>query len=90
VTITDGDGRSQRLSTNGKNEKHQSGNRTVNTKTQWDGAKLVTQTSLSDGVSATETYTLMTDRRRLTVNVKLEAPPMNRVMNWVYDDASER
>jgi len=89
VTITDGDGRSRKFSTNGKSEKHQLGNRTVDTKTQWDGARLVKQTSLG-GMKATETYTLMTDRRRLTVNVKLEAPPMNGVMNWVYDDASER
>jgi hypothetical protein len=78
------------LSTNGKTERHQLGDRTVDTKTQWDGMKLVKQTSLGDGMKATETYSLMTDQRRLTVTVKLETPPMNRVMNWVYDDASER
>lgn len=90
VTITDGDGRSQKLATTGKGEKHQFGSRTVETKTRWDGTRLVKEMSLGDGVKVTEIYTLATDPRRLDVNVKVEGLPMNRTLRRVYDDVSER
>jgi hypothetical protein len=90
VTFTDGDGRSQKFATTGKSEKHQLASRTVDTKTRWDGARLVKEMSLGNGLKVTEIYALATTPRRLDVNVKLEGVPMNRTLHRVYDDVSER
>jgi hypothetical protein len=62
VTFTYPDGRAVRYRTNGKAEKHQAVNGVVETETRWKKGKLVRETSLDDGMSIEETFTLVSPR----------------------------
>lgn len=90
VTFIDADGHSQKLATNGEKEKHQLGSGTVETNTKWDGARLVKQISVADGMTKiTETYSLNLEKRQLEVAVKVEgARGRAFTMRRVYDSQS--
>lgn len=77
VTFTYPDGRQVRYRTNGKAEKHQAVNGTVETETRWKGDALERETNLDDGLRITETFT----RERpdqLVITVKMSGGPMRR------------
>src|SRR5919106_6453028 len=63
ITLTDNDGRSQRLTTNNKKEKRPVGNRMVDVRTKWDDGRLLNETWLDDGVKVTDTYSLTSERQ---------------------------
>lgn len=77
VTFTYPDGRQVRYRTNGKAEKHQAVNGTVETETRWKGDALERETNLDDGLRITETFT----RERpdqLVLMVTMSGGPMRR------------
>ena len=72
----------------GKKEKHQFDNGTVDTKSKWEKEQLTIETTTSGGMKMVETYSV-NDQHQLVVATKLEGgrggdPPIARV----YDDAS--
>ena len=92
VTFTDEDGRSKTFAANNKKERHQFENRTVETKTRWDGGRLVRATSLGDGMKLTEIFSHATETQRLRVDVKFESSHLPRALTLerVYDETSAR
>jgi hypothetical protein len=92
ITFTDGEGRSQTLTTNNKKQKLPLHNRTVEVRTKWDDGRLVKETSLGDGMKLTETYSVVSEPRQLHVMVKLEGSHLPRPVNLrrVYDAESRR
>jgi len=87
ITFTDGTGRSQTLTTNGKKEKQPFEDGTAEVKTKWDDGRLVKETKFDDGLNLTETYSLDRGRDQLRVVVKLKGSQMPRelTLNRVYD-----
>lgn len=92
VTFTYGDGRTQRMLTNGKKEKLKVDDSQVDTQVTWDKARLVKISSLAGGTKVTETYAVDADPRRLQVTVKVEnwRMPQPQTVRRVYDDAAAR
>lgn len=92
ITFTDGNGRSQTLTTDNKKQKLPLNNRTVDVKTKWDEGRLVKDADLGDGMKLTETYSLVPQPRQLHVMVKLEGSHLARPVNFrrVYDAESLR
>jgi hypothetical protein len=91
VTITDSNGLVRKFATNYKNEKHQTAAGVVETKTKWEGAALVIETSASGGLKVTRSYRLTPEGRQLMVEVKIENsnfPQKMPPMRFVYDAAS--
>lgn len=92
VTFTDERGRSWRLATDGRKEKHQLDNGTVTTRTRREGDALVRTIEAGDGFEITETYVLVPgDVRRLQVTVEVGGGPMGRTrtVTRVYDAVVE-
>jgi hypothetical protein len=89
VTFTAPDGRVRKYRLDGKKEKHQFDNGTVDTKSKWEKEQLMIETTTPGGMKLVETYSV-NDQHQLVVAAKLEGdrggdrPPMTRV----YDDAS--
>jgi hypothetical protein len=84
IVITSQDGRTTRLSADGKKVKDESTG--VERKTKWDGAKLVSEISGLGPGKITETYAVDEESHRLRVAIQTEggrAQP--RTMNRVYD-----
>lgn len=92
VTFTYGDGRTQRMLTNGKKEKLKVDDSEIETQVQWDKARLVKISSLAGGTKVTEAYAVDADPRRLQVTVKIENSrmPQPQTVRRVYDDAVAR
>jgi hypothetical protein len=73
VTFTESDGRVRKFKTDGKKEKHQFDNGTVETKSKWDNTGLVIETALQNGMKLTQTYTVAAgERRQLVLATKME------------------
>ena len=73
VTFTESDGRVRKFKTDGKKEKHQFDNGTVETKSKWDNTGLVIETALQNGMKLTQTYTVTAgERRQLVLATKME------------------
>ena len=89
VTFTASDGRVRRYRVDGKKEKHQFDNGTVDTKSKWEKEQLTIETSTSGGMKLVETYSV-NDRHQLVVEARFEGghggdrPPLVHV----YDDAA--
>jgi hypothetical protein len=87
VIVTDGEGRTTRLSLDGKKIKDQSTG--IERKTKWDGAKLTTEISGAGPGTITQTYQVDPEHHQLTMTVQPPAkngsPPPHRV---VYDAAA--
>jgi hypothetical protein len=84
IVITAQDGRTTRLSPDGKKIKDDSTG--VERKTKWDGAKLVSEIAGLGPGKITETYTVEEEHHRLRVAIQMEggrAQP--RTTNRVYD-----
>ena len=84
VVITSQDGRTTRLSPDGKKIKDESTG--VERKTKWDGAKLVSEISGLGPGKITETYTVDEEHHRLLVAIQMEGGrAQQRTTNRVYD-----
>lgn len=92
VTFTEGDGRSQTLATTNEKQRLPLGSGTVEVRTKWDDGRLVKETSLSDGTKVTETYSLVSEPRRLQVMVELAGARLPRPASFrrVYNAESTR
>jgi hypothetical protein len=92
VTFTEGDRQSQTLATTNEKQRLPLGSGTVEVRTKWDDGRLVKETSLSDGTKVTETYSLVSEPRRLHVMVTLAGARLPRPVSFrrVYDAESTR
>lgn len=84
VIVTDGDGRTTRLSLDGRKIKDESTG--IERKTKWDGTKLVTEISGAGSGTITQMYQLAPEHQRLTISV--QPPAKNGAANkrrFVYD-----
>jgi ribosomal protein L19 len=70
VSFSYDDGRTVRYRTNGKTERHQAINGVVETETRWKKGRLVRETSLDNGVTIEETFTL-TSPRGLSIEIEI-------------------
>ena len=89
VVITGDDGRTTRLSPDGKKVKDD--NTGIERKTKWDASSLVTEISGLGSGKATQTYTVEPDTHRLKVTVQMEGgrSGRSRTITHIYDpDAS--
>jgi hypothetical protein len=80
ISFTHPDGRVMTYKTDGKKEKHQLTNGTIETKTKWDKDTegLVIEMDLGDGMKVTHTYTVTGSPRQLADSIKLESGRMQR------------
>ena len=78
VAITYTDGQVYTYQADGKKEKHQFTDGTVDSKTKWDGRKLATEYDLGGGQKIVRTYELSPDRVQLVVTTKMEGGRMRR------------
>jgi hypothetical protein len=85
VIVTTGDGRTTRLSPDGKKIKDESTG--IERKTKWDGDKLVTEMTGAGPGKITETYAIDREHGRLNVTLQMENSrgPNAGVMHRVYD-----
>jgi hypothetical protein len=91
ISFTRSDGRVRKYRADGKKEKHQFDNGTVETKTKWEKEQLIMETALEGGMKVIEKYTV-NDKRQLVVGLNFEGgsgggrdhPPVMHV----YDDFS--
>jgi hypothetical protein len=89
VTFTASDGRVRKYRIDGRKEKHQFDNGTVDTKSKWERQQLVIETSTSGGMKLVETYSV-NDLDQLVIEARVDTgrggarPPIVHV----YDDAS--
>jgi hypothetical protein len=74
ISFTHPDGRVVAYKTDGKKEKHQLTNGTIETKTKWDKDTqgLVIEMDLGDGAKVTHTYTVTGSPRQLADSIKME------------------
>jgi hypothetical protein len=73
VTFTESDGRVRKFKTDGKKEKHQFDNGTVETKSKWDNGGLVIEADLQNGMKLTQTYSVAAgEKRQLVLATKME------------------
>jgi hypothetical protein len=85
VVITSGNGRTTRLSTDGKKVKDD--NTKIERKTKWDGSRLVSEISGAGPGKITQTYTVDPDARQLRITMQTEGgrERQSRTVTHVYD-----
>jgi hypothetical protein len=83
VILTSGDGRTTRLSTDGKKIKDESTK--VERKTSWDGGKLVSEVDGLGRSKITETYTVDAEKKQLRVSLAMDGSQGKTTVNRVYD-----
>lgn len=85
VVITSGDGRTTRLSTDGKKVKDD--NTKIERKTKWDGSRLVSEISGAGPGKITQTYTVDPEARQLRISMQMEGgrERQSRTVTHVYD-----
>ena len=83
VIMTAGDGRTTRLSTDGKKIKDESTK--VERKTVWAGGKLVSEVEGLGRSKITETYTVDGEKQQLHVSLAIDGPQRKTTVNRVYD-----
>ena len=86
IILTGPDGRTTRLSPDGKKVKDESTK--TERKTKWDGMKLVSEISGLGPRKITETYTVDPERHQLHIDVQVEQRP--DLIHRVYDADSNR
>jgi hypothetical protein len=82
VVITAGDGRTTRLSTDGRKIKDESTG--IDRKTKWNAGKLISEISGLGQGKITETYSIDAERKQLHVTLQIDGPRKTTV-NRVYD-----
>ena len=83
VIITTGEGRTTRLSPDGKKIKDESTR--IERKTRWEGGKLVSEISGLPAGKVVETYAVDADRRQLHITLQNDGGRTPMTTNWVYD-----
>ena len=83
ILITGPDGRTTRLSPDGKKIKDESTK--MERKTKWDGGKLVSEISGLGGGAITETYTVDTEHHQLHRTVQMDNGRLPMLTTRVYD-----
>ncbi len=83
VVITAGDGRTTRLSPDGKKIKDESTG--IERKTKWDAGKLVSEISGLSAGKITETYGIDAEHRQLRVTLEIDGPQRKTTLVRVYD-----
>jgi hypothetical protein len=85
VIVTGADGRTTRLSPDGKKIKDE--NTGIERKTKWDGARLVSEISGIGSGKATQTYAVDPETHRLKVTVEMQGgrSKQTRTITHVYD-----
>jgi hypothetical protein len=83
IIVTGQDGRTTRLSPDGKKVKDDSTK--LERKTKWDGPTLVSEVSGVPGMKITESYSVDQERRQLHVSVKSDNDRRPLAINRVYD-----
>ena len=86
IILTGPDGRTTRLSPDGKKVKDESTK--IDRKTKWDGMKLVSELSGLGPRKITETYSVDPERHQLHIDVQVEQRP--DVIHRVYDADANR
>jgi hypothetical protein len=74
---------------NGKDEKHQLTNGTIETKSRWKDDALVMEIKASDRAKFTRTFTVTKSPRRLEVTTTFDGGPKDAKRVTVYDSADE-
>ena len=91
VSFTDADGRVKKYKVDGKKEKHQFDNGTVETKSKWDNSGLVIETDLQSGMKLTQTYTIAAgEKRQLVLATKMEGGGGGGMGHAPSGDSGER
>ena len=87
VVITSGEGRTTRLSLDGKKVKDE--NTGIERRTKWDGSKLVTEIGGLGPGKITQTYDIDPESHRLRITVQMDGQRggQSRTMTQVYDRA---
>ena len=85
VVMTGPDGRTTRLSPDGKKVKDE--NTGIERRTRWDAGKLVSEISGAGGMKLTETYALVPETHQLRISVQIEGGRggQARTVTHVYD-----
>jgi hypothetical protein len=85
IIVTGADGRTTRLSPDGKKIKDE--NTGIERKTKWDGARLVSEISGIGSGKATQTYAVDPETHRLSVTVQMQGGRSGqaRTITHVYD-----
>jgi hypothetical protein len=83
IILTAGDGRTTRLSADGKKVKDESTK--VERRTKWDAGKLVSEVSGLGQGKIVETYTLDAEHKQLRVTLNIEGAQQKTTVNRVYD-----
>ncbi|MCC6990524.1 MAG: hypothetical protein IT181_16070 [Acidobacteria bacterium] len=86
VIVTEPDGVVRTYLVNGKAEKHQLTNGTIETKSSWDGPSLVMQITIGRA-KIERTFTVRDDPRRLEVATGFDRGPKDARRLHVYDEA---
>jgi hypothetical protein len=88
VIVTDGDGRTTRLSLDGKKIKDQS--TSIERKTKWDGAKLTTEISGAGPGTIIQTFQVDPEHHQLIVSIQPPAKDASPMPHRVVYDPAER
>jgi hypothetical protein len=83
IILTAGDGRTTRLSADGKKIKDES--TSVDRRTKWEAGRLVSEVSGLGPGKIVEAYTLDSERRQLRVTLNIEGAQRKATVNRVYD-----
>lgn len=87
IVIIEPDGVVRTYLVNGKKEKHQLTNGTVETTSSWDKATLKMEIVVGERMKLVRTFALTDDPRRLQVTTAFEGGPKDRAMVEVFDEA---
>jgi len=86
LTVTEPDGVVRTYLVNGKAEKHQLTNGTIETKTSWDGPSLVMQIAVGERMTVQRAFTIREDPRQLEIATGFERAPKDARRLQVYDE----
>jgi hypothetical protein len=93
VTFIDENARTRTFATDGRQEKHQFTNATVETRARWRDAVLTIESSVESGLKVERRYQLVAEPRQLIVTTRLTGGPSSRDappgMKVVYVPAEE-
>ena len=87
ITFIGPDGVSRSYVANGKNEKHQLTNGTIETKTTWDGPALRMEIVLGGGAKLIRTFAVPQSAGQLAVSTAFDGAPKDSRRLVVYDAA---
>jgi hypothetical protein len=87
VLFTNSDGRTEKYTTDSKEEERLTGDGVIKSKTRWNGDQLIIEAKYQDGPKVTRTFTVSSDLRQLIIHIKVEGGglPRELTINHVYD-----